>query len=384
MGLISQLSYRRPLARKKPRAHSKDSREPALLPEPKFRAVLHRERRRTERSHRSFLLMLAALEATSINENGAACLEEIAASLTASSRETDIVGWYRQNEVLGAIYTELGTAERTAVIKSVKEKASALLDRKLFTKTSRKVALEFYFFPEDSTEQPRSASHLHEEVHSTSQSNMTARGIKRAIDVVGSALALIILLPVFIAISLLIRFTSDGSALFSQTRVGLHGKEFSFLKFRSMYVNNDPAAHREYVSHFIAGKSPVNGSAGRKLNAYKITDDPRVTPCGRWLRKTSLDELPQLLNVLKGDMSLVGPRPPLPYEVECYDLWHRRRITEVKPGLTGLWQVCGRSRTSFDEMVRLDLRYAQRWSLLLDFWILLKTPGAVLSGDGAY
>ena len=125
-------------------------------------------------------------------------------------------------------------------------------------------------------------------------------------------------------------------------------------------------------------------SADRKTSAYKVIDDPRVTSFGRFLRKTSLDELPQLMNVLKGEMSLVGPRPPLPYEVASYDLWHRRRIIEVKPGITGLWQVCGRSRTSFDEMVRLDLRYARRWSLLLDFRILLKTPRAVLSGDGAY
>ena len=117
---------------------------------------------------------------------------------------------------------------------------------------------------------------------------------------------------------------------------------------------------------------------------FKITDDPRVTPVGRFLRRTSLDELPQFLNVLLGEMSLVGPRPPLPYEVEAYDVWHRRRLLEARPGITGLWQVNGRSRTKFDDMVRLDLQYARKQSLWLDLKILLRTPAAVVSGDGAY
>ena len=119
-------------------------------------------------------------------------------------------------------------------------------------------------------------------------------------------------------------------------------------------------------------------------SAYKLTADPRVTRVGSFLRKTSLDELPQFLNVLKGDMSLVGPRPPLPYEVECYKLWHRARLLAAKPGITGLWQVGGRSRVKFDDMVRMDLRYAASWSLWLDIKILLQTPHAVFSGNGAH
>jgi lipopolysaccharide/colanic/teichoic acid biosynthesis glycosyltransferase len=117
---------------------------------------------------------------------------------------------------------------------------------------------------------------------------------------------------------------------------------------------------------------------------FKLTNDPRITPIGRLLRRTSLDELPQFLNVLKGQMSLVGPRPPIPYEVDCYEAWHKRRLLTVKPGITGLWQVKGRSRTTFDEMVRLDLQYARTWSLWLDLKIILKTPGAMVSGDGAH
>jgi lipopolysaccharide/colanic/teichoic acid biosynthesis glycosyltransferase len=123
---------------------------------------------------------------------------------------------------------------------------------------------------------------------------------------------------------------------------------------------------------------------GNDQGVYKLTKDSRITPVGAFLRKTSMDELPQFLNVLKGEMSLVGPRPPIPYEVEAYDIWHRRRLLEAKPGITGLWQVCGRSRVNFDDMVRLDLQYARTWSLWMDIKILLRTPGAVLLGAGAH
>jgi lipopolysaccharide/colanic/teichoic acid biosynthesis glycosyltransferase len=153
-----------------------------------------------------------------------------------------------------------------------------------------------------------------------------------------------------------------------------------------MQVSSDAAIHEEYVKKFISGKADLNSSSGnnKKDVVYKITNDPRVTWIGRILRRTSLDELPQFWNVLRGQMSLVGPRPPVPYEFEAYDLWHRRRLLEVKPGITGLWQVKGRSKTTFDEMVRLDLRYSRTWTPLLDVKILLQTPRAVFSGDGAY
>jgi lipopolysaccharide/colanic/teichoic acid biosynthesis glycosyltransferase len=149
-----------------------------------------------------------------------------------------------------------------------------------------------------------------------------------------------------------------------------------------MYYKSDPKIHQNYVKQFISGKQSAQ-SGGRK-GIFKIQDDPRITPVGRFLRRTSLDELPQFLNVLKGEMSLVGPRPPIPYEIETYELWHRRRFLEVKPGITGLWQVEGRSRTRFDDMVRLDLKYARTWSPWLDIKILLRTPTAVFWGDGAF
>jgi lipopolysaccharide/colanic/teichoic acid biosynthesis glycosyltransferase len=147
-----------------------------------------------------------------------------------------------------------------------------------------------------------------------------------------------------------------------------------------MYVNNDAEVHKKFVMELI------NSEAGQKKNkpAFKIKNDKRITWIGKFLRKSSLDELPQLINVLMGEMSLVGPRPAIPYEVAAYRTWHRRRVLEAKPGLTGLWQVEGRSRVSFDEMVRMDLRYAKDWSLWLDLKILLRTPIAVLRGSGAY
>jgi lipopolysaccharide/colanic/teichoic acid biosynthesis glycosyltransferase len=144
-------------------------------------------------------------------------------------------------------------------------------------------------------------------------------------------------------------------------------------------VNNDPRIHQEYVTRLIAGSR----DAGQGSATYKLKNDPRVTPLGRFLRKSSLDELPQFFNVLRNDMSLVGPRPPLPYEYERYQVWHRRRVLEMKPGITGLWQVEGRSRTTFEEMVRIDLRYAGSRSFWMDLKILLQTPAAVFSGRGA-
>ena len=149
-----------------------------------------------------------------------------------------------------------------------------------------------------------------------------------------------------------------------------------------MYKNNDPSVHKEYVRKLIESKAEKQ-SDGRD-GVYKLTCDPRVTPFGRWMRKTSLDEIPQFWNVLRGDMSIVGPRPPLQYELDAYKLWHRRRVLEAKPGITGLWQVTGRSRVGFDEMVRLDLRYAANWTPWMDLMIVFKTPFAIVKGTGAH
>jgi lipopolysaccharide/colanic/teichoic acid biosynthesis glycosyltransferase len=204
-------------------------------------------------------------------------------------------------------------------------------------------------------------------------------------DIVGSLLALLLFGPLFLIVALLVKLGSKGPILYKQERLGQFGKPFTFLKFRSMYANNDPAIHREFMKRVISGdhEGETEGE-DQEQKIYKMTNDPRITRVGQLLRKTSLDELPQFFNVLKGEMSLVGPRPPLAYECREYDIWHRRRVLEVKPGITGLWQVKGRSRVRFDDMVRLDLQYVRTWSLWLDVQILCKTPLAVLLGKDAF
>jgi len=193
--------------------------------------------------------------------------------------------------------------------------------------------------------------------------------LKRGIDIAGAVAGLVLLTPLFAAIATAVYLTDGRPILYSQARVGLHGRRFSVVKFRSMVRDADArlAALREYNE--------------LKGHAFKMTDDPRITTVGRFLRRSSLDELPQLWNVLRGEMSLVGPRPPLPEEVAAYDSWHRRRLS-MKPGITGLWQIEGRRESEFDRWVEKDLEYIDRWSPWLDIRILLRTIPAVLRADG--
>ena len=247
------------------------------------------------------------------------------------------------------------------------------------------IQVSFHVFPDDGeidSGGPADAR-LYPDIREEGAATKIAHVVKRGIDIAGSACALLVLSPLMFVIAALVKLTSEGPILFRQQRVGAYGKRFTFLKFRSMYFKSDAKIHQDFVRQLIASKDDGKSADGGQA-PYKIQNDPRVTPVGRFLRKTSLDELPQFLNVVIGDMSLVGPRPPIPYEVEAYDVWHRRRFLETKPGITGLWQVEGRSRTKFDEMVRLDLKYARTWSPWLDIKILLRTPRAVLKGDGAY
>lgn len=208
--------------------------------------------------------------------------------------------------------------------------------------------------------------------------------VKRYLDILLSLIALIILFPVILIISVLIKITSSGPILFKQKRIGYLGKNFTMFKFRTMYQVKDEKIHKGFINDFIKNNDQLNQSSDNNNHVFKMTNDPRITQLGKFLRKTSLDEILQFINVLKGDMSLVGPRPPIPYEVEMYDLWHKRRFLTVKPGITGLWQIYGRSRTTFNDMVRLDLAYANNWSLALDLKIILSTIWVVLSMKGAY
>jgi exopolysaccharide biosynthesis polyprenyl glycosylphosphotransferase len=207
--------------------------------------------------------------------------------------------------------------------------------------------------------------------------------LKRAVDIVGSIIGILIFMPVMLITALAIKTTSPGPVIFSQIRLGKHGSPFIFYKFRSMHVNMDNQLHRDYVHDFIRGRHEKVNQGDVDKPIYKIKSDPRITRVGKFIRKTSIDELPQFFNVLKGDMSLVGPRPPLSYEAEKYQAWHLRRILDMKPGITGLWQVEGRSKTEWDDSVRLDIQYIKNWSLLFDLKILLKTFKEVLRCKGA-
>ena len=314
-------------------------------------------------------------------------MARVTSAVCSSIRETDLIGWHRQDSTVGIILTELGSADRSAIRRAMLDTLTSTLRTKLGTERADQILISFHFFPgehEGHKAGPSADKKLYPEMRWEGKTKRASRLVKRAIDIVGSLVALILLSPVLALIAVAIKVTSKGPVLFRQGRVGQHGAIFQFLKFRSMRTDSDPRVHREFVDEFI--RSSSNGFPADKNQAkvYKITDDPRVTRVGAILRRTSLDELPQFWNVLKGEMSLVGPRPPIPYELESYRTWHKRRIFEVKPGITGLWQVEGRSRTTFDEMVRLDLRYARTWSLLLDLKILVQTPRAIVSGEGAY
>lgn len=201
---------------------------------------------------------------------------------------------------------------------------------------------------------------------------------KRLLDIVFSFIAIVLTSPLMLVIAAAIKIDSKGPVIFKQKRLGKNGKPFMFYKFRSMYTNADDKIHREYLKNLIKnGKAAENGG---KEGVYKIVDDPRITRVGRFIRKTSLDELPQLFNVLKGDMSLVGPRPGLPYEFEEYEDWHKERI-KVLPGITGLWQVSGRNALTFEDMIVLDLYYIENMSPWFDLQIMLKTIPVLVFGD---
>ena len=366
---------------------SSDGRPYDMLTQNSFIRVLSLERRRAERSRRQFLLMLLDARAVPQPERRDQVLLKAACALSRSTRETDVRGWYERDGIIGVIFTEIGPADSSVVLNAVQTKIGAALRSELNLRQVNDIHISFHLCPEEwDGDNPRYPAdpRLYPDLLKGDGSQRISRTIKRAMDIVGSAIALILLSPLFILISIAIKLTSEGPILFKQERLGQYGRRFTFLKFRSMHFKNNSKIHENYVKEFIAGNTGPQEPVRSQKILYKLQDDPRVTRLGRLLRKTSLDELPQFINVLTGDMSLVGPRPPVAYEFEAYHRWHRSRLLEAKPGITGLWQVNGRSKTKFDDMVRLDLRYARTCSLWLDLKILLKTPRAVLSGEGAF
>jgi len=344
------------------------------------------DRKRAERSGRKILLVLLDAEDAVKSGRKQEILKDLVRAANAARRETDPAGWYKQNSVLGIIFTEFWAPDDRATISKVTDKVREALVMHVTPTDLRRVHLTMHVFGDDSDDQKHGGSAnptFYPDLFHQQDRKKISRLLKRTMDVAGSLTALVFLSPLFLLIAALVKLSSKGPVLFKQERLGQFGEKFMCLKFRSMQDNNNLKIHQEFIKRVIRGTYDGHTHDGNSP-VYKMINDPRVTRIGRILRRTSLDELPQFLNVLRGEMSLVGPRPPLAYEYEEYDIWHRRRVLETKPGITGLWQVRGRSRVRFDDMVRLDLQYVREWSLWLDIRILASTPRAVLLGDGAY
>jgi len=344
---------------------------PRILSDELFRRALNRERKRADRTQDSIVLVLAEIS-TPLMADSSSIWDAAIGALAAATREADILGWIEWRSVVGVILTSVAPSEAAHARDRLDARVRQELALRLDAETMDRLSIRIHSQADpDMLSEPHAAR---------SRPGLYDAG-KRAQDILVSATLLLALLPVLLLIAVLVKSGSRGPVFFAQTRIGHRMKLFRMFKFRTMKCDADPALHHEFVSAFIRARDQRGASGAARV--FKLTNDPRVTPVGRLLRKTSLDELPQLWNVLRGEMSLVGPRPPLPYELEQYETWHRRRVLEAKPGMTGLWQVSGRSRTTFDEMVRLDLRYARTRSLWTDMKILLATPAAVFSGKGA-
>jgi lipopolysaccharide/colanic/teichoic acid biosynthesis glycosyltransferase len=353
-----------------------------VLNEETFKKMIAVERKRTERSKEPFLLMLIEAGCEQRSDPKASALDQIVSAMLITTRETDLVGWYKDRLKVGVMFTGLIAQNKAMVLSTILSRVSVALRDRLTSDQFSKITLSFHFFPDAWDDDSVSPSNpvLYPDLHQTTDHKRSLLLCKRVIDIIGSSVLLALCAPLLLVIAIAVKLSSAGPVLFRQTRVGQYGQRFTFLKFRSMRADNDSSVHQEYVTKLIAGAAERVASRAGDRGVYKLANDARVTGLGKFLRKTSLDELPQLFNVLKGEMSLVGPRPPIPYELAAYQIWHRRRLLQAKPGITGLWQVAGRSRVKFDDMVRLDLRYAACWTPWLDLKILLRTPAAVIKG----
>ena len=361
----------------------REPRRPLIISEELFRGVLIKERKRVDRLNQPLVLLTIAVKDRQGGDSPSIWVPVIEA-LAAITRETDVLGWFEWRGAIGVILPEIRTTD-AAKASELEARVYQELIKRSNPQTVEKFLIRLHVHPEPKrvgADEDQSLGPFDvPELHPVPARVSIRDGIKRGVDVIGSSTLLIALAPVFLLIAAAVKMKSRGPVFFRQVRVGQRMKSFRMLKFRTMHADADHKLHHEYVTQFIhaAGDAQQSGKPG----FFKITNDPRVTPIGHFLRKTSLDELPQLWNVLRGEMSLVGPRPPLPYELAQYKPWHCRRVVDAKPGITGLWQVTGRSRTTFDEMVRLDLRYARTRSLWTDIKILAATPAAVIAGKGA-
>jgi lipopolysaccharide/colanic/teichoic acid biosynthesis glycosyltransferase len=345
-----------------------------LLLKCEFLSRLRIEKRRVDRSKLPLSVVLLSFRDGALGER--LPTPQFLKLLQKNTRETDIKGWV-DSSVIGLILPD--TNEKGVQI---------LVNKILNCNGDKPYSVMVGTYPDDlfhqllngDEEQPDLSPIALDEFF---EPRKFQKNFKRIMDIMGSVIGLMVCSPLMVITAIAVKLTSPGPIIFKQYRLGKKGIRFRFYKFRSMYWNADDQIHREYVTNLIEGDLDKINQGDAEEPLYKMKSDQRVTPVGKIIRRANIDELPQFINVLKGEMSLVGPRPPLPYEVEKYKPWHLRRIFEVQPGITGLWQVDGRSRTSFDDMVRMDLKYAQNWSLWLDIKILLKTVREVIWPKGA-
>lgn len=337
-----------------------------------FTEAVQREIRRSERSRAPLSIVRYAVD----NGTDSLHFERLLGILQGSMRETDVLG-HISTDTLAILCPDTDAAGARGLIAKL---APLVCDMPVLPTTA---TFPDHIFESLSGGTPPGDAFQMLGPPAEPIDNLGDYRLKRGLDVVSALIALVVFGPLMLVVALLVRLTSPGPIIFKQKRLGKGGVPFTFYKFRSMEVNGDDRIHREYVARLIRSGKHEAPSDEKGDATYKMTADPRVTMVGRIIRMTSIDELPQLLNVLKGDMSMVGPRPPIPYEAAHYEPWHLRRILIAKPGITGLWQVEGRSRVTFSEMVRMDLRYIRYCSLAFDLKIMLKTVGVVLRCTGA-
>jgi lipopolysaccharide/colanic/teichoic acid biosynthesis glycosyltransferase len=353
--------------------------EEGVLPKDYFLNYLRLEKKRVNRSKEPLSIVLFSLnggtEKDANKDHGE--VREFLKYLNKITRETDIKGWLDEN-VIVVLLPDTGKVGVDSFVEKILRGNGHCLysiitgtypDHLFQELLSEDGKVKPNFFPLDIDEDHRTAQFQ--------------QFLKRSIDVVGALFGLILLLPIILIITLAIKVSSPGPIIFKQIRLGMKGVRFPFYKFRSMYANTNDQIHREYIANLIEGRLEKINQGDGKNPFFKMKSDSRVTRVGKILRKSSLDELPQFFNVLKGEMSLVGPRPPIPYELERYQPWHLRRILEMKPGITGLWQVNGRHDVTFEERIQYDLNYINGWNFWMDLRIILKTIPALVKMAGA-
>ncbi len=346
-----------------------------------FRSVLVRERKRANRFDQPFLLLLVSVDGDS-SVGTSTSWHAVVEALAAVKRDTDVVGWFEGRSVIGLIVPDVG-ASCSTLSQDLESRVRRELGTRLGPDDRERFSLRLHAHPEVKAANEIAVAPVDPLLSSPPREEQEPLryALKRALDIIGSVAILLVLTPLLLLVAALIKLTSPGPVFFRQKRVGQLAKPFTMLKFRSMHVNNDDAIHQQYVSWFIKSSSQKTDAASRVSSRSPTIHGSRRS--GSFCARPASTSCHSSGTSSEAKCRSSGPRPPLPYEVEQYKAWHCRRVLEAKPGITGLWQVTGRSRTTFDEMVRLDLRYARSHSLWTDIRILLATPRAVISGKGA-